>query len=391
MFLPVFLSAQGSIDKDLSLRLDGSDVIVEQAKVDGQNGYMIYVRQKNGVSSVMFLDTSKDPEGKRENYAYRAKEYNSVNGDEIRILNGKVLESEYAKFSLISSTIVEDVRLGKCFRVFMPETVVFGYPWSRNGTVTVQKGTFVNIRTFEKPYGSYEGAYRDNPFMFDLAPVQENPIAEVFAEKEVVLSDKYSVDAAEKFNEIAKQGNGILRYSSPEKLTGDLLDSLESINPKDVADVIFAIDTTGSMNDDMEALRKEWVPKLLEQLKEFEDIRLGLIFYRDYGDNYNTNGLPVKLMDFTYSTDLFIKTLDSVKIIGKEGGDIPEAVYEALYSGLEYYGWRPEAQKKIILIGDAEPHNRPKGTKNITQNLVIELATKRQVTLDCIIVPSDSE
>ena len=51
-------------------------------------GYHLYIRKKSGIESVMLVETTKDPEGKEDNYSYRALDYNSVNGDEIRYLDG---------------------------------------------------------------------------------------------------------------------------------------------------------------------------------------------------------------------------------------------------------------------------------------------------------------
>ena len=142
-----------------------------------------------------------------------------------------------------------------------------------------------------------------------------------------------------------------------------------SINPKNKADVVFAIDATGSMKDDIEKLRSEWIPRLISSLKDFGSIRLGLLLYRDYPDNFRYRGIPVRFFDFTNDIKVFERNLNSFIIRGNEGGDIPEAVYEALYGSLEFYQWDKEAQKKIILIGDAEPHPVPRGTKNIQKSL----------------------
>ena len=113
------------------------------------------------------------------------------------------------------------------------------------------------------------------------------------------------------------------------------------------------------MKDDLEVLRKKWIPEFIEQAKEFEDLRIALLLYRDYNDSYNYKGLPVKFFDFTREPEKIKKQLDSVIIHGNEGGDIPEAVYEALFASLTFYKWRKDAYRKIILIGDAEPHPTP--------------------------------
>ena len=139
-------------------------------------GIDLYIRKKPRVQSVMLVETTVDPKGKEPNYAYRAGEWNEVNGNEIRYLDGKQLNSQYSKYSLVSSTVVHHGTLGECFHIFIPMTLYYGYPWSRNGTVKIGKGTFINIRTYEKKYADYNGKYMDNPFMFDFAKVVKNSI-----------------------------------------------------------------------------------------------------------------------------------------------------------------------------------------------------------------------
>lgn len=349
----------------------------------------------------MLVETTKDPAGKNDSYAYRALEYNAINGDEIRFLDGKKLESEYSKFSLIDSTPEPDEQFGEAFHIYIPHQMQYGYHWSRNGKITISKGTFINIRAFEKKYADYTGEYYDNAYMFDLGPKvkihhepEENteekiiPEPEIIPEKEEipVLTDDYNPVASAKFSEISD----FLTYSKgPETIVDDIMAAIENINPKNMVDVVFAIDATGSMKDDIEQLRKEWIPRLIDSLKDFKDIRFGLLLYRDYVDNFRHKNLPVKFFDFTKDINIFNKNLNGFKINGKEGGDIPEAVYEALYASLEFYEWRPDAQKKIILIGDAEPHPAPRGTKKYTKELVQKTAAEKQIKIDAIITPDE--
>lgn len=379
------------------------------AGFDEIKGYHLFVKKNPGVESIMLVETTKDPEGKADNYAYRAMEYNEINGDEIRYLNGKVLDSKYSKYSLIDSTPEPDDEFGEAFHIYIPYQMEYGYPWSRNGIVTIDRGTFINVRSFAKKYGDYSGEYYDNAYMFDLgAPVvihKEKPVepetepepemeSEPVAAEEVrpepvpvpILTDDYNPVATEKFGEISE----FLTYSKgPETIVEDIMASLDSINPKRKVDVVFAIDATGSMKDDIEQLRKEWVPRLIAELKQFDEIRLGLLLYRDYPDNFRFKGLPVRFFDFTYNIKEFEANLNAFIIKGTEGGDIPEAVYEAMYASLEFYKWDEDAQRKIILIGDAEPHPKPRGSGKYSKDLVMKLAAEKEIAIDAIITPDD--
>ena len=388
-----FFSLTAAALSAADLIIDVTDIRLSKDAAGG--GYHLYIRKKPDVNSVILTETTKDPMGIQANYAYRAAEYNPVNGDEKRILNGEFLVSEYAKYSLVDSTPETHADLGQAFHIYIPEKLLYGYPWARNGEVIISKGTFVNIRAFEKLYADYTGGFFDNPFMFDFearkkeVPAEPEPPAE--DPVEVVLTDSYNPVAAAAFEGIAETGGGKLIYSKGvDSIVDDMMASFDAINPKDKIDVVFAVDATGSMKDDIEIIRRDFIPRLEKSLEACGDVRIGLILYRDYADNFKYRGLPLKYFPFTRDRNEFFKNLNSFKIIGTEGGDIPEAVYEALYGSLQFYDWNPEAQRKIILIGDAEPHPKPRGTTiKCTKVLIDELSAEKKIRIDAIITPDD--
>lgn len=381
----VFLGSVSLFAADLVL--GAKDVrITYESGTDFSNatGYHLFIRKKPDIASVLLTETTKDPSGASDSYAYRASSYNTVNGDEIRYLNGKPLTSESAKYSLIDSTPEPDDVFGEAFHIYIPAEIQYGYPWTRNGSIRIDRGTFINIRAFTKKYADYSGAdYYDNPFMFDVgsAPAKgETP----------VLNDDYNPAAVVSFADIARLTGGQMVYSKgPETLVDDVMASLARIDPKTNVDVVFAIDATGSMKDDIQKLRDEWIPQLTATLGDYGDLRLGLLLYRDYGDNFLYQELPVKFFDFSTDMTQFMQNLNDFTIRGTEGGDIPEAVYEALSASIEFYGWRPEATKKIVLIGDAEPHPKPRGTGKYTKERVLNGAQSNGIVIDTIIVPDD--
>ena len=402
----VFAQSDGSqttlyTAKQQQLRITAGNVRLVRDEKNG--GYHLYVKKLPNVNSILLTETTKDPEGKSDSYAYRAQEYNSINGGEIRYLDGKKLESEGAKYSLVDSTPENTSFFGPAFHIYIPETIVYGYEWSRNGQVKIGKGTFINIRSFEKPYADYTGDYMDSPFMFDLkvtkrvvkkpAPkVQPKPDPEPINEPEpvdepeTVLTDDYNPVASEKFKEFS---DDIIYSKGPETIIEDIRGLLADIEDKDNLDLVFAIDATGSMKNDLDKLKTDMYPLLTELFGNTPGARVGLLFYRDYGDTFKYMDLPVKVFPFTSNFTSFSKNLNSIRIYGKEGGDIPEAVYEAMYASCEFYSWRNTAQKKIILIGDAEPHPTPRGIGRYSKDYVMGIAESRKIKIHSILLPKE--
>lgn len=392
-------------EKQKSMKLSVADVriVPESTKAEfGKGGYHLYVKKLPSVGSILLTDTTRDPSGKSDSYAYRAPEYNPINGDEIRYLDGKPLVSEGAKFSLVDSTPEKHPELGEAFHIYIPKKIIFGYEWSRHGEIEVGQGTFINIRTFEKPYADYTGEYVDSPFMFNLEtrrrpkekeeiklPVEEKeePKEEKKPEPEpVILDDKYNPAAGESFKEISDE---IVYSKGPETIVKDVLDVFKKYNKNDNIDIVLAIDATGSMKNDIEKLKKDLIPSMQIALVDYSSVRIGLLFYRDYKDNFSFKGLPVNLYAFTDDFAVVNKNLNALVIRGNEGGDVPEAVYEAIYASTQYYLWRENVKKRIILIGDAEPHPTPRGTKKYSKDFVLSYAASKGIDLTAILLPED--
>ncbi len=375
-------------EKQKLMRISADDIKLEEDRDSEGNikGYHLYVRKLDSVNSILLTETTRDPAGKSDSYAYRALEYNPVNGDEIRYLDGQPLVSEGARYSLIDSTVEKTDFFDQAFHIYIPSVLQYGYKWSRNGIVEVGKGTFINIRSFEKPYADYSGDYMDSPFMFNLQTrkkTKKNP-PEPEPEPEVFLSADYNPVASEVFSELS---DFIVYSKGPESIVDDILEVLE--DEEMPLDVVFAIDATGSMKNDIETLKKDLLPALLKEFSKESSVRFGLLFYRDYGDSFNYKGLPVRFFAFTENLETFDKNLKSIKIVGTEGGDIPEAVYEAIYSSSEFYNWRADANRQIILIGDAEPHPKPRGLGKYSKEYVMNVAAAKEINVKAILLPSD--
>jgi von Willebrand factor type A domain len=116
-------------------------------------------------------------------------------------------------------------------------------------------------------------------------------------------------------------------------------------------DLLLAIDTTGSMGDEINYLKSE-LRTILADLRRSHpglDIRLGLVAYKDEGDVYVTRTFP-----FVSSLEAMQSNLQAQYAEG--GGDYPEAMDLALARAVAQ-DWRPDAVKSLLLVADAPPHD----------------------------------
>jgi hypothetical protein len=358
----VFLVTLNAAAQDLTI-LD-NDLWISQG-ADG--GFHLYIRKKPDIASVLLTETTKDPSLQEDNYAYRASEWNPVNGDEYRIIDGVVIPKTDNIWSLIDSTPERIPELGEVFHIYIPYLLNFGYDWSRHGEVYVGDGTYLNIRAFELPYGDYRGSFRDNPFLLRIT--QEELLG--------LPEDNFMKDAVDAYHEIAGTTGGTLCRSTGSenivKTIAGILEEKRGIN----LDLVFCIDTTASMKNDIEAVKKELLPVLNAQKGRFHSFRVGMILYKDYFDEYVT-----KLIPFTSDMKIFQRNLNSIRVAG--GRDIPEAIHEALYDAATKFPWQA-GERLIILMGDAPPHPRPRG--KITKEAALNSALDRNIQIDLIILP----
>lgn len=140
-------------------------------------------------------------------------------------------------------------------------------------------------------------------------------------------------------------------------------------------DLVFVVDATGSMGDEIRYLQSE----LLDVLKKVEsnlkkaNVRYGSVFYRDRGDEYIT-----RKFDFSNKAEDLIGFIKKQRAAG--GGDTPEAVVEALEETIDNLNWSKENSTKLMfLILDAPPHWSEENINKLFEK--IKLAAKKGITI----------
>jgi Mg-chelatase subunit ChlD len=151
------------------------------------------------------------------------------------------------------------------------------------------------------------------------------------------------------------------RHSLPSLPTVDLPPTNEKAPPKMVTipkespkvEVVFALDTTGSMGGLIDgAKRKIWsLAQFVASGQPKPEVRIGLVAYRDKGDEYVT-----KFYDLSDDLDQVFEHLNA--FVAGGGGDTPEHVSKALHDAIYRTSWDKSQStlKLVYLVGDAPPH-----------------------------------
>ena len=127
------------------------------------------------------------------------------------------------------------------------------------------------------------------------------------------------------------------------------------VGGKPQLEMVFVLDTTGSMGGLIEgAKQKIWsIVNDVMKTPAHPKVKIGLVAYRDHGDEYVTKVLPM-----TDDLDKVYSTLMEYHAAG--GGDTPEDVRQALADGVHKAGWSqrgPHIAQILFLVGDAPPHD----------------------------------
>jgi len=134
-------------------------------------------------------------------------------------------------------------------------------------------------------------------------------------------------------------------------------------------DVVFIFDDTGSMGGVINTVKAKAGTIMTGVRGAIPDTNFGVGSFVDYPHSYNSFGYDDSYGggdDYAWQTDLDL-TSDTTAvqtaingIVLHGGSDIPQDYARALYEA-QFYSWRPDAKKIVVIFGDAPPHAGPGG------------------------------
>lgn len=140
-------------------------------------------------------------------------------------------------------------------------------------------------------------------------------------------------------------------------------------------DLIFVIDTTGSMWDDIAAVQAAATTIVTHIDAQVRNYRIAVVSYEDfpvspYGEAACGDATFHDVLGFSSDRATIVGAIQGLSL--RCGGDAPEAVLSGLLHAIAL-SWRPQVRKAIILMGDAPPHD-PEPFTNFTAATVIAAA-----------------
>jgi len=119
-------------------------------------------------------------------------------------------------------------------------------------------------------------------------------------------------------------------------------------------DIVITFDSTSSMVGEIREVKEQIKRIGGTLLKLVPKARISICTYRDAGDDFVVQGLPLT-SDIT-EIDSFLAGISA-----DGGGDVPEAVQEGMRWAVEKNQFRADARKMLLLFGDAPPHPQDLG------------------------------
>jgi hypothetical protein len=155
---------------------------------------------------------------------------------------------------------------------------------------------------------------------------------------------------------------------------------------KPSVEVVFCLDTTGSMSGLIEGAKlKVWgICNQILNGRPMPNLKVGLVAFRDKGDDYIT-----KVYDLRDDLDDVYADLRTFSANG--GGDTPESVNQALDDAVNKIKWSTDEKtlRIIFLVGDAPPHMDY--TDDVKYPITCARAVERRILINAIQCGNDGD
>lgn len=148
-----------------------------------------------------------------------------------------------------------------------------------------------------------------------------------------------------KFRSLAEKTNGRF-YSAIDRPLMEAIHQVLDENLVYGADLVFVIDHTASMKDDIEEISRE-LKTIMERVQKAGNVRVGVVSFSDVKAGYEYG---YRSLDLGRDFEAISKFLDTIDLVGSV-----EDIYGAVWRTLDEFSWSSTTKRIIVLIGDEQP------------------------------------
>ncbi len=263
-------------------------------------------------------------------------------------------------FSMIACAVL----LQACNNNSIPETNTTSENTMQNETEKVE---VLKDQTIETPVQNQKSFIKtrriqdDEGNHFIKHTISEETIDSLNKIIPVYNSNKYNGVAVSYFSAIAESLHGRPYFvESSENLVSSIMDIFSS-RLNDGTDIVFLIDKTGSMDDDIETVKNS-LNLMMDYLSNFDNVKVGIAFYGD--ENYHYN-LWYNYVDLTKDKRKLKEFMDNYSTMGNP--DNAESVNDGIVKTVESMHWTEGNRRLMLVIGDAQSQEPPLSRNSSSQ------------------------
>jgi von Willebrand factor type A domain len=167
------------------------------------------------------------------------------------------------------------------------------------------------------------------------------------SKSEPIMGMTTYLTTSEAFDALADYTDGLVYNATYASEVPTMINQIISNHAVTNTDLVFLIDNTGSMDDDISQVQQA-IASIMASLPS--GTKVGAAVYNDLNED------PTGWYDYTNLTSTYSVTssfINEISVYG--GGDLPESVYDGIVNTVGDMSWTSSSKRIMIVIGDAPP------------------------------------